>query len=220
MAKDLITTKPTGLQKSLDTGHAGNITKAIVAQRTSLLESQILQRAQLEEDLEELRYKWKKSDAGAQLLIEQAAAKLKQQLATVPMYPSLRDLAAVNEDSAMADVAGILIWGMTKLNVKNNLTGEQLTDLATMIFSSPNYRHLTLEHLAIVIQEGLQGKYGPIYERFDAATVMQWLDKYCSALAQSRMQRNDEYHLSQQESRLNYTNTPTSLRDMIDKFLD
>jgi hypothetical protein len=222
MARDLITTKPTALRKSLEIGDAANLTKAIVAQRTSVLESQIIQRAQLEEDIEELRYKWKKaSEAPAtQMLIEQAANKLKQQLATVQYYPTLRDLATENEDAAKADVAGIVVWGMTKLNVKNNLTRMQVEDLADMMLHSPNYRHLTLEHLAIVVQEGLQGKYGPIYERFDAATVMQWLDKYCSALAQSRMQRNDEYHLSQQESRLNYTNPPTSLRDMIDKFLD
>jgi hypothetical protein len=219
MAKDLITKTHATLQASLGTGDAAKLTKAIVAQNTSLLEAQIMQREQLESDIEELRYKWRKADVAEQMLITQAATKLKQQLSTVPHYPTLRDLATQSEQDAEADVAEIIVWGMTKLNVKNNLTKGQVIELATMLITSPNYRHLTLEHLAIVIKEGLSGKYGPIYERFDAATIMLWLDKYRTEIAQGRMLRNENQHYAQKESRLNYDNTPTSLRDMIDKLL-
>jgi len=65
------------------------------------------------------------------------------------------------------------------VNVKNNITNFQIMDVSYMFLQQ--YTHSSLKDLILCLKMAKYGKLGPIYDRLDVPTVMDFITKYQEA---------------------------------------
>lgn len=63
-----------------------------------------------------------------------------------------------------------------KFNIGKNINPEQIRETLESIFE--DYYYLKLSDLYLVLRNGVKGKYGQIYDRFDESVLMGWMEKY------------------------------------------
>ena len=73
-----------------------------------------------------------------------------------------------------------------KFNIGKNINPEQIGEAIESIFE--DYYYLRLSDLYLVLRNGVRGKYGQMYDRFDESVLMGWLDTY----AEERMNTAEE----------------------------
>ena len=81
-----------------------------------------------------------------------------------------------------------------KFNIGKNINPEQIRDTIESIFE--DYYYLRLSDLYLVLRNGVKGKYGQIYDRFDESVLMGWLEKY----TEERFQVAEERQLAQHDA--------------------
>lgn len=85
-----------------------------------------------------------------------------------------------------------------QLNVKENFSGIQLVDCTLSILEV--YWYLRPEEILFAFKQGKLGKYGPVYNKLDTQTLLEWLHKYDT---QERIReieaRRDEYKKAESE---------------------
>lgn len=73
-------------------------------------------------------------------------------------------------------ISEILVEAAELLNVGNNLTAAQVNALSEMIFR--DWYWYTLADLKTMLQMGIKGEFGKIYERLDVNVIYEWLMQY------------------------------------------
>ncbi len=125
------------------------------------------------------------------------------------------DMDAIDYDSAMKSltirqwrkihgdnmilplISDILNYFLRQFTVKEKLTGNQIMQLAARLISSqPDLR---VKELVLILNNALNGTYGPTYQRLGIESVMEWMTKYYDAASQAL--ESKQVNNTQQESR-------------------
>lgn len=164
-------------------------------------------RDELESELDHLRNMYRKTKGlhkGEALTairsdIQRRAEEVKTQLAGLTYYPTLSEMRRRHEQDAADQVTLLIAWIVEKLNVKGNMTADQVETLAADIIYT--YGWLRLEDVALCFWQALRGAYGPIYDRVDAAVVYGWLERYGEEVRTLRWEKQYARQVSFKEGR-------------------
>ena len=64
------------------------------------------------------------------------------------------------------------------LNIKNNITDEQVQITASIIVNDMPYSFLTIADLKLCFKQIITGKYGKLYDRLDPSVIFDCLNQY------------------------------------------
>ena len=64
------------------------------------------------------------------------------------------------------------------LNIKNNITDEQIQITASIIVNDMPYSLLTIADLKLCFKQIITGKYGKLYDRLDPSVIFDYLNQY------------------------------------------
>ncbi|HMN89785.1 MAG TPA: hypothetical protein PKD70_11200 [Saprospiraceae bacterium] len=179
------------------------ITKAISRINLDKLEQQQEQRNRLENEIEYWRHRYRKemrkplgqrSDLD---FIIRKGSELSNFLKALPQLPQLRALAEEDEQGVVDELQLLIIWLLDNLNISNSLTTNQIEGIAVLILEE--YGAMRLEDVALVMRNAIKGAYGVIYNRLDAAIVLDWLNKHNANLQECRAQVQLNNHLRTKE---------------------
>lgn len=81
----------------------------------------------------------------------------------------------------------ILVEANRAMNVQRSATTQQITQMAEEIVET--WWMLRIDEVAYAIRQGVAGKYGAAYGKFDAETLATWLEKY------DTIERLDHIHI-------------------------
>lgn len=124
-------------------------------------------------------------------------SELSNSLKALPQLPPLRALAEQDELSTIDELQLLIIWLLENLNISNTLSAEQIENIAVLILEE--YGGMRLEDIALVMRSAIKGAYGTIYNRLDAAIILDWLNKHQLELQERRAQAQLNNHLRTKE---------------------
>ncbi len=124
-------------------------------------------------------------------------SELSNFLKALPQLPQLRALAEEDEQGVVDELQLLIIWLLDNLNISNSLTTNQIEGIAVLILEE--YGAMRLEDVALVMRNAIKGAYGVIYNRLDAAIVLDWLNKHNANLQECRAQVQLNNHLRTKE---------------------
>lgn len=168
----------------------------------------------IEYGLESLREQWK-SQPEQRLNIEAQAAALNAELNQVKakIPASISEIERQDAGSAIMMIELLIVNASEYLNLSQNMTPTQIKNTAELLGSA--YSHLTLEHVAIVLQRAMLGKY-EVYGRLDGQVIGKWLQDFYRELQQVAADAQLNRHLASKESRAG-DGTVYRLKDLIPK---
>ncbi|MGV3705434.1 MAG: hypothetical protein ACO1NU_08650 [Arcticibacter sp.] len=116
---------------------------------------------------------------GAQKYLTQISGELElieSKLLVIPESLTIGDL--YRQDPDKTDDCIVLILNDLRMffQVDKVINTDGLYSLASII--TTQYRHLTLEELAICMNMAKLGEYGQVYNRLDGAIILGWIKKY------------------------------------------
>jgi len=115
---------------------------------------------------------------------------------------------------AVASVSEIIAQAAALLNVGKNLQSHQIDFLACEILA--NWYWLTIGEVRFVMNSGVTGKYGELYDRLDVSVVCGWFEKYADVRGEVVAQRSRRAHLERiEQSNPNAIEMPDSLKELI-----
>lgn len=104
----------------------------------------------------------------------------KRQAALTPKIarsaPQISGLRKEAPDALSEALGNLLIFTAAQLNVVRNMTNTQIGLLVMDL--STRYWHWRLDEFIIVMREGVAGRWGKVYDRFDAPTIHDWCAAY------------------------------------------
>lgn len=100
--------------------------------------------------------------------IEQAMSDVFPAISTVRKYHG--------EQTAFAAVVEIIAQAATLVNVGKNLQPHQIEFLTFEILRE--WYWLTIGEVRFVMERGVRGLYGALYDRLDTNTVLEWFDRF------------------------------------------
>lgn len=159
-------------------------------------------RLNVEEQLVSLRksYKFFKENKGIDgriqhmITIKGIAAELKQQLATIPVVPTLFEAANENEER-LTDTLQLMIINLVEYYKTSEIMGKDMIyEIALRIVLT--FGGLTLEDIALCFHQAKSGQIGngKIYNRIDGGVIMEWLNHYQANVQFIGMERNRRLH--------------------------
>lgn len=123
------------------------------------------------------------------LTFDQAVSDVFPTVATVGKYHG--------KDAAKDAVIEIVGQAAALLNVGKNLQAHQIEFLADEIRQS--WYFLTIGEIRFVMENGVRGKYGELYDRLDTNVVLGWFEKYGEMRADRMEEKAVRAHLDRKE---------------------
>lgn len=93
--------------------------------------------------------------------------------------PRMKSIARIRkEQGEVCETMLILMVAKTarKFNITKNFEPTQIEEAVQSVFEE--YYYLKLSEVYFVLKQGVMGKYGKIYDRFDEQVLMEWFEKY------------------------------------------
>ena len=113
-------------------------------------------------------------------------------LLAIPLDNRINALAEKDLRGAVTTVAVALTLAMETMNLKRPMNGLQIVDLAEAVVDSSGEDKIAVEDLMLFLQELTRGKYGELYESFDAIKFMHLFNKYRDARWEEGVRIRDE----------------------------
>lgn len=110
--------------------------------------------------------------------VEKALDATRLGLPTATQVITIRRARLIDQAAVEAELATLLMWAIGRTSVKQVFTNDQMYDFVATIVNDTDYNMLSVEHIAIAIRNGFKGYYGQMYERFDLALLLEWINKY------------------------------------------
>lgn len=179
------------------------MTKAISSLNVTRIEEQQAEVDRLTKELTTWRQKYrreirKENPSETQLeYIIRKGSEVSNSLQALPQLPPLRAMANENELEVIEEIQLLLIWLVENLNISNTLTAEQLENIASLILHE--YGAMRLEDVAMVMRGAIKGSYGVIYNRLDAAIILDWFRQHAELLQDIRHRRQMDIYMSTKE---------------------
>jgi len=109
------------------------------------------------------------------------------------------------DDAVEAFISEIISLIEKSLNLVRPITSEQIVICVRIVVSK--YHFLTLADLKLIVNNGLTGMYGRVFDRFDVGVFFEWVNKYVEdrlVVSESRhMREHDKVkHVEQKLSNL------------------
>lgn len=172
------------------------ITQTISNLNTAKLEKELGQRTALEDHLVALRSSWKKVPT-ARAEIEKKAAEVQAWLDRIPYRPTISQVYLEEPVCLIDDMTLLFCWLNEQVNISVAMSEQQMTNSAMMLVKS--FPYLRLEDVAIILCDGLTGKYGAVYNRLDVTVISDWARQYWDAILDARIERAWSKHASSKE---------------------
>lgn len=139
--------------------------------------------------------------------IEKKAAEVQAWLDRIPNRHTISQAYREEPICLVDDMTLLFCWLNEQLNVSVQMSEQQMTNAAMMLVYS--FPYLRLEDVAIILREGLTGKYGTVYNRLDVTVISDWARQYWDAILDARIERAWGKHASSKED-------PTAPRGVIE----
>lgn len=143
-----------------------------------------------------LRSSWKKVPA-TRPEIEKKAAEVQAWLERMPNRRTISEAYREEPICLVDDMTLLFCWLNEQVNISTAMSEQQMTNAAMMLVYS--FPYLRLEDVAILLREGLTGKYGAVYNRLDVTVISEWARQYWEAILEARIERAYARHASSKE---------------------
>ena len=120
-------------------------------------------------------------------------------LLVIPLDKRINAMAERDMRTTVTTIAVALTLAMETMNLKRPMNGLQIVDLAEAIVDSSLEDKIAVEDLMLFLQELTRGKYGELYESFDAIKFMSLFGKFRDKRWEEGLRIRDEkveYHKS------------------------
>lgn len=113
----------------------------------------------------------------------------------IPSKERLPELAKNNYDDTVDIVAVGVTLALQTMNLKRQMTPEQINELSETIVDSSHDDNLSLEDLILFMQRLVRGQYGELYESMDIPKFMQKFEIYREERHQEIVTYRENEHL-------------------------
>lgn len=119
--------------------------------------------------------------------------KVKTPLAAI-QNDSLTLIAMRKRDKGSCDtiLAYMIARTAKKFNIGKNINPEQIQGVIESVFE--DFYWLKLSDIYLILRNGVRGKYGQIYDRFDESVLLGWIDKYSEERMQVAAEQQRLHH--------------------------
>ena len=104
------------------------------------------------------------------------------------------------------------------INAGKNIRAEQIYPTAMLLLNNPECRLFTVADFRLALNRGVMGRYGSVYDRFDASVLSAWLNAYWAERL-SEAEALSEIAHSQVKSGAGANSGPTNAPEWFSKFV-
>ena len=141
---------------------------------------------------------YRKHDRAALLMhILAEISEIENRLAIVPKAYSIGILCKKNPEKLDDNIVLILNDLRLFFQVDNMISTDGLYSLCGIITSE--YKHLTLEEIAMCMNNAKLGNYGKLYNRLDGAIILGWLKQYT---AEKQLRIDDRNYMAEANNKI------------------
>jgi|GEM_PF-2146706 len=105
-------------------------------------------------------------------------------------------LPGLTEKYGRAKISALLSVALTncfeKMNIRKDMNGEQIVELAEEIINTAEEDQLAIEDVLMFLDGLLKAKYGKIYDRMDIPTFFEFFERYREARHQELLRFREE----------------------------
>lgn len=133
------------------------------------------------------------------------------------VFPAISTVKKYHGDGvAVASVAEIIAQGAALLNVGKNLQPHQIEFLACEILQE--WYWLTIGEVRLIMNNGVTGKYGELYDRLDVSVVLKWFERYADVRGEVIAEKSRRAHLDRKEQESKTaTEMPEALKELANR---
>jgi len=124
--------------------------------------------------------------------LKKMGSDLSAHLAEIPEVPNLLELRT-NDEAELSRVLCLMIISLIEYHDTSKImSNSMIEEVATRI--AYKFGGLTLEDIALCFHQVKNGQRGKVYNRIDAAVVMEWVNDYEKDVQEIGMERERRLH--------------------------